>query len=87
VVRLHPADRDERVAALGERVGEQVFELARLVAAEGKTRADVVSLRPQRGAAEVLSQPLERMDGRRPEQQRVAVESFERGRHWPSVCR
>ena len=36
VVGLDAADRDQRVAALGERVGDEVLELAGLVAAEGE---------------------------------------------------
>src|SRR5205814_182381 len=36
VVRLDAADRDERVAALRERFGDEVLQLARLVAAVGK---------------------------------------------------
>src|SRR5581483_2644032 len=67
--------------ALREGVREQVLELASLVAAVGEARADVVALRPDLRAREVLGQPLERMDRRRPEQQRVAVEAVERARH------
>ena len=46
VVRLHAADRDERVAALCERVGGEVLELAHLVAAVGEARVAVLALRP-----------------------------------------
>ena len=46
VVRLHTTDRHERVAALGERVGDEVLELAHLVAAEGDARVAVLALRP-----------------------------------------
>ena len=81
VVRLHAADRDERVAALRQRVRDQVLQLARLVPAEGEARGDVVALGPERGAAEVLGQALERMDGRRPEQQLIALEAVERRGH------
>ena len=47
VVGLHAADRDQRVAAGRERVGDQVLELAGLVAAEGDARVAVVALGPQ----------------------------------------
>ena len=46
VVRLHAADRDERVASLRERVGREVLELAHLVAAVGEARVAVLPLRP-----------------------------------------
>ena len=60
VVRLHAADRDERVAALRERVGREVLELARLVAAVREAAVAVLALRPDLDAsAEVLAQPLE----------------------------
>jgi hypothetical protein len=62
VVGLHAADRDQRVAALGQRVGDQVLQLARLVAAEGEPAVAVVPLGPQRGAAEVRGQALQAMD-------------------------
>ena len=78
VVRLHAADRDERVAALGERVGDEVLELARLVAAEGEARGAVVALGPDGGAAQVLRQPVEPVDGRGTERQRIALEVVER---------
>ena len=77
VVRLHAADRDERVAALRERVGDEVLELARLVAAEREPGVAVVALGPDRGAAQVLRQPLEPVDGRRAEGQRIAREVVE----------
>src|SRR5439155_1495892 len=87
VVRLDAADGDERVGALRDRVGDEVLELARLVAAEGQAGAHVVALRPQGSAAQVIGQTLERMDGRRPEQERVALEPVERRRHARSVAR
>ena len=85
VIRLHAADRDERVAALFERVGEQVLEFPRLVASVGEARADVVALRPHARAAEVLGQPLERMDRRGAEEKRIALELVEA--HGATVCR
>ena len=63
VVRLHAADRDERVAPLRERVRGEVLELAHLVAAVGQARVAVLPLRPELDrAAEMLAQPLEPMD-------------------------
>ncbi len=46
VVRLDPADRHQRVAALGESVGDEVLELANLVAAEGDAAVAVFALGP-----------------------------------------
>ena len=77
VVRLDAADRDERVAALRERVGHQVLELARLVAAVGEAAVAVVALRPHARAAQMRRQALERMHRRRAEQERLAREGVE----------
>ena len=74
VVRLHAADRDERVAAPRERVGDEVLELARLVAAEGEAGVAVVALGPDRGAAQMLRQPVQPVDGRRAEGQGISLE-------------
>jgi hypothetical protein len=78
VVRLHAADRDERVAALGEGIGREVLELAHLVAAVREPRVAVLALRPDLDpAAEVLLEPLEPVQGRRPEEERHALEGLE----------
>ena len=77
VVRLDPADRHERVAALGASVGDQVLELARLVAAVGETAVAVVALGPQVRPAEVSRQALQPMHGRGAEQQRDAIKGVE----------
>ena len=53
VVGLHAADGDERVAALGERVGDEVLQLAGLVAAVRDAGVAVLALGPDGGAAEV----------------------------------
>ena len=74
VVGLDAADRHERVAALRERVREEVLELAHLVAAEGEAAVAVLPLGPHRGAAEVLRQAVEPLDRRRAEQERGAGE-------------
>ena len=78
VVGLDAADRDERVAAGRQRVSDQVLELAGLVAAERDARVAVVSFRPDRGAAEMLREPAERLDRRRAEQQRIPGERADR---------
>ena len=78
VVRLVAADRDERVGPLGQRVRDDVLELAGLVAAERQAGVAVLALGPDLRTAEVLGQPVERVHGARPEQQRVAVEVVER---------
>ena len=62
VVRLDAPDRHERVAALRERVRDEVLELARLVAPVGEAAVAVVALSPQARAAEVGGQAVERMD-------------------------
>ena len=78
VVRLHAADRDERVAPLRQRLGGQVLELAHLVPAVGEPGVHVLPLRPDLDlAAEVLGQPLEPVHGRGPEEERHAVEALQ----------
>ena len=78
VVRLDPADRHQRVAPLRQRLGDQVLELAHLVAAERDARVAVLSLGPDLDlAAERLGQAGQRMDRRRSEQQRMAGELSE----------
>ena len=78
VVGLHAADRDERVAALGERLGDEVLELAHLVAAERDAGVAVLPLGPDLDpAAELGAQPRQRVHRRGPEQQRDAGEVVE----------
>ena len=75
VVRLHAADRDERVAALRERVGGEVLELAHLVAAVREAGVAVLALHPDVDRApELLGEPSQRMHRRRAERQGDAVE-------------
>src|SRR3954447_5471359 len=76
VVRLNAADRDERVAALRECVGDQILELAGLVTAKRKAAVAIVALRPHLRAAEMGAGALEPMNRRRAEDQRVAFEGF-----------
>ena len=54
----------------GTQIGDEVLELARLVAAEREAAVDVVALRPQLRAAEVRGQPLEPVHRRGPEEPR-----------------
>ena len=75
VVRLDAADRDERVAALGERVRREVLELAHLVAAVGEAGVAVLALGPDLDpAAEVLAQPVEAVHRGGAERERHARE-------------
>ena len=79
VVRLDAADRDERVAALRERIGGEVLELARLVAAVGEARVAVLALGPDLDlAAEVLGEALEAVDRGGAEREGYAREVGER---------
>jgi len=78
LVRLDAADRHERVAALRERLGYQVFELARLVAAEREAAVAVLAFGVKLDlAAEMIGEALERLDRRRPEGQRITVEALQ----------
>src|SRR5437773_1720570 len=80
--RLHAADRDECVAALRERVGDEVLELPQLVAAEREAGVAVVTLGPERCAAELLGQPFEPVDRGGAEKERIPLESSD-----PRCCR
>ena len=68
VVGLHAADADERVRALPERVGDQVLQLAGLVAAVGQPAVAVLALGPDAGTAEVIAEPVQRVHGAGAEQ-------------------
>ena len=85
VVGLDAADGDERVGALGERVGDDVLQLAGLVAAVGQPGVAVLPLGPDLGAAEVGGQPVEPVHRAGAEQQRVAVEAVEVHGRAPSL--
>jgi hypothetical protein len=58
VVGLHPADRDQRVRAPRQRVGDQVFQFPGLVPAEGEPGVAVLPLGPDGRAAQVGAQPF-----------------------------
>ena len=77
VVRLVAADRDQRVGTAGEHVGDDVLELADLVAAEREAAVDVLTLGPDLGAAEVGAQPAQVLQRARPEGERVARDVVE----------
>ncbi len=63
MVRLRRADGDQRVGALRQRVGDEEFELAGLVAA-GSEAEQVVALDVDVGTAEVFRQALQLLDRR-----------------------
>ena len=64
VIRLDATDRDERVAALRERVRRQVLELADLVATVRKAGVAVLALGPDVHApTQVLAQAFEPVNG------------------------
>src|SRR4029453_17930493 len=68
------ADRHQRVAALDQRLGYQVLQLAGLVAAVRETGIAVLALGPDLRAAELGGQPGHPVHRRRAEQQLDAVE-------------
>jgi hypothetical protein len=73
LVRLDAADRHQRVAALRQRLGNQVLQLAGLVAAEGEGAVAVLALGIQLHlAAQVRAQALQRLDRRRAEGEGMA---------------
>ena len=77
VVGLVAADRHQGVRALGQRLGDEVLQLAGLVAAVGEAGVAVLALGPHLGAAEVGAEPGQRMDRAGPEGQLVAREVLE----------
>ena len=80
VVGLHAADRDQRVGIGSDRIGDDVFELAQLVAAEGETRIAVLALGVELDlAAEMLREPLQLLDMGGSEGERIAFEFFQHG--------
>jgi hypothetical protein len=78
VVRLDAADGDQRVAALRQRLRNQVLQLARLVAAEGEAAVAVLPLGVDiHLAAQLRGQARQRLDGRRPEGERMAGKALQ----------
>ncbi len=81
MVGLYATDRDQRVGIGSDGIGDDVFELAQLVAAEGEARIAVLALGIEFDlAAEVLRQPLQLLDMGGPECERIALE-FLQHRH------
>ena len=74
VVGLDAADRHERIGALRQHIRDDVLELSRFVTAEREAAVAVLALGPQGGASEMPGQAVERMNGARPERERVAGE-------------
>ena len=76
VVRLDSADRDQRVGAGSDGVGNDVFELPQLVAAEREARIAVLPLGVDLDrAAEMPGQAFQSFDRGRTEGQRGSLES------------
>ncbi len=81
VVRLHPADRDQRIGVGGDRIGNDVFELAQLVAAESQSRITVLALGVEFDlAAQVCAEPLQLLDMRGSEGEWIAFEFLQHAR-------
>jgi hypothetical protein len=79
VVGLDPADGDQRVGSLRQGVGNQVFELPDLVAAEGEAAVAVITLGPDFCATQMLRQARKGMDRRGPEGERIAGKRLRSG--------
>ncbi len=77
VVGLHPADRDQRVRSLRQRVWHEVLQLANLVATVGEPGIAVLPFRPDR-CSQMLRQPIQRMQRARAEHQRITREIIQR---------
>ncbi|MCY1384790.1 hypothetical protein D9M69_730880 [compost metagenome] len=78
MVGLDAADRDQRVAALFQGLGDQVFELARLVAAEGQAAVAVFAFGVDLDlAAQVRGQAVEFFDRGVAEGQAIAGKSLQ----------
>jgi hypothetical protein len=71
VVGLDAPDRDEGVRPTGQHVGDDVLQLADLVAAVGQAAVDVLALGPHLRAAEVGGHPRQPVDRAGAERQRV----------------
>src|SRR6202011_4118686 len=81
VVRLHAPDRDQRVGIGGNRVGNDVFELAQLVAAERQSRIAVLAFGVELDlAAEMRAEALQLLDVGGSESERIAFELLQHAR-------
>jgi len=75
VVGLHAANRDQRVSVGSNRVRDDVFELAQLVAAESQTRIAILALGVKFDfSAQVLREPFQLFDMGRSEGERIALD-------------
>jgi hypothetical protein len=73
VVRLHAADRHQRVGVRGDRIGNDVFELAQLVAPVREPRVAVLALGVELDlAAEMRGEAREFLNVRRSKGERIA---------------
>src|SRR5262249_19243575 len=71
-------DRDQRVGVGGQRIGDDVFELAQLVAAEGEPGIAVLAFRKDLDlAAEMRREARQLLDRGGPEGERIALELFQ----------
>ena len=67
VIRLHATDRHQGVGVRRDRIGNDVFQLANLVAAEREPGVAILAFRIDFDAsAQVLRKPVELLDRRRP---------------------
>jgi hypothetical protein len=58
----------------GQRLGDEVFQLAGLVATEGQPGIAVLAFGPDPGATEMVAQTIQRMDGTITEEEWIAGE-------------
>src|SRR6266403_3831757 len=78
LIRLDATDRYQRVAALGERLGDQVLELAGLVAAESQAAVAILTLGVEIDlSAQMRAQALQGLDWCGAESQRMTGEALQ----------
>src|SRR4030042_3413451 len=73
-VRLHAGPGDDRIGTLAQGVGNDEFELARLVPAEGQA-GQVIALDPDLRASKLLGPPMEPAERSRPVAQLLSGKS------------
>jgi hypothetical protein len=75
---LYATDGDERIGVGSDCIGDDIFELAQLVAAERKAGIAVLALGIDLGlAAEMAAEPRQLFNMRRPKGKRIACEFFQ----------
>ena len=75
LIRLNSADRDQRIAASGQRIRNEVLQFARLIAAECEPAVAILALGEQLNlAAQMGAQSRERLDRCYAEGQGIASE-------------